>query len=45
MLHFVYAQRPENIQLQALSDLVVENYGEEYFQISLHRGVYVIYID
>jgi len=41
--HFVYA--PENIQPRALSDLLVKNYGNEHFQISLRRGVYVIYID
>ncbi|KAK1754166.1 hypothetical protein QBC47DRAFT_362135 [Echria macrotheca] len=43
--HVVYAQRPENIQPQVLSDLLVKEFGEGHFQISLRRGVMVIYID
>ena len=43
--HVIYAQRPENIQPQVLSDLLVESFREGHFQISLHRGVIVIYID
>lgn len=43
--HVVYAQRPENIQPRVLSDSLVESYGEDHFQISLRRGVMVIYID
>ena len=43
--HVVYAQRPENIQPAVVSDWLVEDYGEDHFQISLRRGVMVIYID
>jgi len=43
--HVVYAQRLEYIQPRVLSDSLVESYGEDHFQISLRRGVMVIYID
>lgn len=43
--HVVYAQRPEYIQPRVLSDSLVERYGEDHFQISLRRGVMVVYID
>jgi len=43
--HIVYAQSPEYINPSVLSDSLVKNYGENHFQISLRRGVMVIYID